>query len=96
MKNTGKTMSKITQKRSICEVFGVKISASAADSEGDDGENNENHDESDGKLKKGFFHAALGPVNRIGLAEYTAEAAALDLKQGYHYQRYGDDYLRNI
>jgi hypothetical protein len=74
----------------------TKKPASAADSEGYDRKYDKNYDKHDGKLEKGFFHAALGAVNRIGLAEYTAEAAALDLEQGQHNHRHGDDYLGNV
>jgi len=69
---------------------------SGADSKRHYGENDKDNCQGDGKLEKGFFHAPLGAVDRIRLAEDTPQATALYLKQGNEYQGYGDDDLRDI
>src|SRR3989304_6918209 len=42
---------------------------SGAHPEGDDGENDKDNYQGDGKLEKGLFHAPLGAVDRVRLAE---------------------------
>jgi hypothetical protein len=59
-------------------------------------EDDEDNHQGDGKLKERFFHAALGAVDRIGLAEDATQAAAPHLEQGHQRQCHGDDYLGNI
>ena len=64
--------------------------------EGNDREDDENHHQGDGELKEGLFYAALGAVDRIGLAENAPQATALNLEQGDCSQRHRDDYLCDI
>jgi hypothetical protein len=59
-------------------------------------EDDEYKGEGDGKLKQGFFHATLGTIYCVRLAEDTSQTATTDLKQGNQYQSYGDNYLRDI
>jgi hypothetical protein len=80
----------------VCKLPDAGINVLASNSKRNDGKNDKNDDENDSQLKKCFFYPPLCPVNRIGLAEDTAEAAALDLEQGYQYQSNRDDYLRDI
>jgi hypothetical protein len=79
-----------------CAVSTIPAPVSGTYLERDYRENDEYNGEGDGELKKGFFHAALGAIYRVRLAEDTSQTAATDLKQGHQYQGYGDDYLGDI
>jgi len=61
--------------------------------ERDQGYNNEQDRQGNGKLKHRFFQAPPGPVHGIRLTEDASQPPAAHLKQDNQYQGYGQYYL---